>query len=450
MEKVNAKKIALFLMIVGLAVAMVACQGAVGKAGTDGTVGPQGPQGPPGDPGDPGDLGTGAFRAWQTPVLVFINDSKNADDMIAPGGMKTVDLSEYHRGGLGPFSYKVTEATADTEQLILKETLSDDGDMLTVKLTVTAAVPEEVDEQYEPADFVITVTDAGGSEVPLPVIASRNRTPTRDDASTAPVAIKVGMSGESTTDKDDAIVDGYTTPTNTKVACKTFDNCTYTMDANDFNDDDYGPVADNTLDTLSALSYSATSRDTGKASVSVDGGKLVVMGHAATRKRDAAGVCMPSAADDDAPVYIGVTATDRGDLPSDKVEQFLSVTVDEPPVSTRTLASTVSELPLGVNGVAVVDRAIVNNLGLFFDDCETADTDLEFYAHSSDSDAVAITGLDGTTTRVIEGTSFAKIDTSALTITANLRGTVTITVAVVDSFGQAETASFTLEVVNPA
>ena len=49
MEKVSAmKKIALFMMIVGLAVAMVACQGAVGKAGDGGATGPTGPTGPPG------------------------------------------------------------------------------------------------------------------------------------------------------------------------------------------------------------------------------------------------------------------------------------------------------------------------------------------------------------------------------------------------------------------
>ena len=44
MEKVSAmKKVALFLMIVGLAVAMVACQGAVGpKAGDQGDQGDQG------------------------------------------------------------------------------------------------------------------------------------------------------------------------------------------------------------------------------------------------------------------------------------------------------------------------------------------------------------------------------------------------------------------------
>ena len=46
MEKVSAmKKVALFLMIVGLTVAMVACQGAVGPKGDDGDDGADGADG---------------------------------------------------------------------------------------------------------------------------------------------------------------------------------------------------------------------------------------------------------------------------------------------------------------------------------------------------------------------------------------------------------------------
>ena len=55
MEKVNAmKKIALFLMVVALAVVFTACQGAVGKAGDEGTAGDSGTQGTPGSPGPQG------------------------------------------------------------------------------------------------------------------------------------------------------------------------------------------------------------------------------------------------------------------------------------------------------------------------------------------------------------------------------------------------------------
>ena len=64
------------MMIVGLAVAMVACQGAVGPAGKDGATGLQGPQGEPGDPGDPG---ISALSASTTsPKTVEVNlDSDN-------------------------------------------------------------------------------------------------------------------------------------------------------------------------------------------------------------------------------------------------------------------------------------------------------------------------------------------------------------------------------------
>ena len=114
MEKVNAmKKIALFMMIVGLAVAMVACQGAVGKAGDGGATGPTGPSGPSGPPGRDGTsplhlIGvTVSATGLNLTAIETVNNGVDADDPneVTVGPPTTVDLATYHSEGQGTITY---------------------------------------------------------------------------------------------------------------------------------------------------------------------------------------------------------------------------------------------------------------------------------------------------------------------------------------------------------
>ena len=93
MEKVNAmKKVALFMMIVGLAVVFTACQGAVGPAGddgTDGTPGDPGAQGPEGAQGPQGPPGFSHLITKESAKPLWINDGVPARGTVPIGTMLT-------------------------------------------------------------------------------------------------------------------------------------------------------------------------------------------------------------------------------------------------------------------------------------------------------------------------------------------------------------------------
>ena len=141
MEKVSAmKKVALFLMIVGLAVALVACEGPVGTPGEKGEKG---------DKGDTGESTTGppGFTALQlkgAAPFVLINDVDGDDEGTVadePGEAQTIDLTTYFRGGTSPYTYSepvrfnLPDTVADeADQADIDPALVDSGPML--KLSV--------------------------------------------------------------------------------------------------------------------------------------------------------------------------------------------------------------------------------------------------------------------------------------------------------------------------
>ena len=122
MEKVNAmKKIALFMMIVGLAVAMVACQGPVG------TPGDTGEKGEKGDKGDTGEIPTTAINAPPTLAegkvlgtqhLALANRSQVPDD---PGVkiVSKIPISTYFEDpeGVASLTYSVADLSADDAKI---------------------------------------------------------------------------------------------------------------------------------------------------------------------------------------------------------------------------------------------------------------------------------------------------------------------------------------------
>ena len=121
MEKVSAmKKIALFLMVVALAVVFTACQGAVGKAGDDGTAGDSGTQGTPGAPGAPGPLGFSQLVVRRNDVKpLWVNNGPDArgkstigTSLIGADGVAvplpaSIDPAAFFFGGTDMVSYSL-------------------------------------------------------------------------------------------------------------------------------------------------------------------------------------------------------------------------------------------------------------------------------------------------------------------------------------------------------
>jgi hypothetical protein len=111
------KKVALFMMIVGLAVVFTACQGAVGQAGDDGAAGDDGTAGTPGVPGPQGPPGFSALIAKEDVAPLWVNDAPRAlgknpigTALIGPNGASvtlpaTIDPADFFFGGTDMVTY---------------------------------------------------------------------------------------------------------------------------------------------------------------------------------------------------------------------------------------------------------------------------------------------------------------------------------------------------------
>ena len=173
MEKVNVmKKIALFMMIAGLAVTMVACQGAVG------------PQGPPGDDGDDGSDGPPGSDAISPLVNTKASDTFYINNVVDDGEIvlgtlpAAFDAGTYFRGGRGTLKFKDTsEGTSAIVDIVVTE-----GGM------VSFTAKEQLDvipmSAYEDGDeFKIQATDEDDLSAPeLVITVKRNARPTTQDA----------------------------------------------------------------------------------------------------------------------------------------------------------------------------------------------------------------------------------------------------------------------------
>ena len=202
MEKVNAmKKVALFMMVVGIAVALAACQGAVGPAGDDGETGSEGPQGDPGDTGPQGpqgDPGVNALQqrpylAGQTSFGVSVNDGE-ANGLATIGTPETLQASEYFRGGKEPVTYKKVSAMPPTGTVFTAEVASDGTITLKKKAGVpgvlTGSTSPTRDAAYEMGEtIVIEAKDADGFTAMAKVLIVRNGRPTV--GTTVPTAVIV-------------------------------------------------------------------------------------------------------------------------------------------------------------------------------------------------------------------------------------------------------------------
>jgi hypothetical protein len=392
MEKVSAmKKVALFLMIVGLAVALVACQGAVGPTGDDGATGPQGPQGEPGEPGATGPTGpvgpspiaakTGAG------TVLLINDVTNADESITVGGPETFDVSSEFSGGDSSVTYKAAMSVTDAAATPAPYTISLTGSMLTVTLASTTA-----QEYEEPADGD-TDGDIEGDElndayeitlsatyndvtVTRPLYVLRNQAPRTfgDTGVTGIIRIENVRLGSQEAARDatvphkdwtataDAAIEGNDWPddaANAYIKCSMLNVCTITL-VNAANDAHFQDDGD--------LTYTATADKANVTVASTANGKSIILTGVTTTMAASKANTFASEG-----VTVTVTATDAGGM---YATNYLKVIVDARPVPGADVGPTAFVFP-----AATVGDTITIPLASYATDPEGAD--VTFYLADS-------------------------------------------------------------------
>jgi hypothetical protein len=396
MEKVSAmKKVALFLMIVGLAVAMVACQGAVGPKGDTGDPGKDGVDGVDGTDGQAGNPAFQPLALKAEGPLVVISDTMDADEMTVPGAAVTIDIADYMRGTADRTYSKPANSQTATADQIFEAKL--EGTML----TITPKTPQPTTTPYNVEQFTIMVSDGGESNpIRLVVPARRNRAPTATDDDTATV-------GTQAPDKaPDAVR-----------ACSANDGdgaganeCYVDVEFEDTDSETNAVVASD-----EKLIFTPMSSDTSKVEVvSVDNApganpgdpsnplmaRLVVRGIASTWD-----ATLETPAHD--PVEVVVVATDDGEL---TVRGKAQITVDGAP----TLKSAI---PGGtVSQGATTNTYVIQDVSGFFEDPEGAT--LTFMAESDNTNAAMV-----------------EVSTNMVTVTRNAPGTAEITVTASEPSG---------------
>ena len=197
---IAAKRVVILLMTMALAVAMVACQGAVGQTGDKGPKGDKGDKGDPGTSGPPGEPGTDGINALATlpdPPVVLINDGMEGASAVVGALPTGLSASSYFRGGRMPLTFKAERVD---NEIPVNATNDDDAgteksksfdltvDEMTGAITIeeratpvaatTPAAPD--DTVYNVGDwFEITATDDDGFEADVIVKVLRNRAPTK-------------------------------------------------------------------------------------------------------------------------------------------------------------------------------------------------------------------------------------------------------------------------------
>ena len=426
MEKVNAtKKIALFLMIVGLAVALVACEGPVGTPGEKGEKGEKGDPGTVGTPGAPGQtpFAQGAIFAPKT-----VEANVDADGQAtAPA---PIDLTTEIVGGIAPVKFSVAGPTDDTDSAtvltdsVFTAAISENGTMLLLTLRDDAersALKEVTAVEFARTEvFTVTATDANKADASKRFKVRANQAP-RVNTSEAIPTVVVGTQSVSTKDlKGTKDASGFfpylMMPTDltrfegsnniAQLDCPMFNSCVLVLVGDSYFVDegftaaDEGEMAEG-LDNLTFLPRVDDSKEEG--SVDVAGREAAkqngvsITGRMSSWKST---VGQDGGAHD--PIVIKVSATDLGALSS--MAASFNVLVNEAPKVKKTLAN----LPAKVGTNLEID------LSDFFVDTEV--NTLTYSAGLKSSD-------DGVATAVLkEG------DLDILVITPKYPGPTTITV----------------------
>ena len=258
MEKVSAmKKVALFLMIVGLAVALVACQGAVGPKGDKGDDGVTGTDGTDGTAGEPGKSPLYA-TAGNAPILVYINDGEEAD---APGDAETVTLSKHFSGGIGDVTVGdavVDSGIVEANRIFTVDT--EDGEVtFAIRMDTEEDPPEPAaDNQRLAQNYTVKITDSAGPSLTLTITVRRNQPP-------ATFTVTAFTLGTDETELEDARTGGG-------ISCDSQNMCTLTVTTGTDPDSSLGDE----------LSYTAMTDSDKLEVVSEDGNEIVFRGLATT------------------------------------------------------------------------------------------------------------------------------------------------------------------------
>ena len=448
MEKVSAmKKVALFLMIVGLAVAVVACQGAVG------------PQGPPGEDGTDGTDGTSGMdgvdgispitkASGVTPDPILLNVRSTTDQTISTSTVATVDTTVYFSGGQEPILYEIVEAVTDgTSGDFFTATIDKDSGVLTVKAksggTLDAnndyAMGETVKVKATDANKVTPVAD--GADDPVILTIRANKAPTVVPNQMLPVTIGTQAAADATRDGvDDADGEALTGADIPNPICAMFASCVFTINTGTgamivptamftLLDVEDGTAAsevtvftDNDVrgSTLSVVEYDAK-----YVTASATGTTFTIGGVKSTFIADTDGTVGPEA---HTATVVRLRATDANEL---WVEFNVNVSVDGAPTLSTTHQFNAA-YSIKTNQAMT---SIIPNVARFFTDVEsTVSAAFPTYKVTSSNRAVAEVGME-------------PVDSDGdLVLGSYAEGTTTITITATDARGQSVSDSFVLNV----
>ena len=446
MEKVNAvKKIALFMVIVGLAVAMVACQGPVG---TPGDKGDKGDTGDTGDTGGTGPQGTSQIVKTEKPSeLILLN--QRADTTLG-AGVATADVTGYFRGGKKPITYEIVELKLTEDgfeesihatDAIFKATLDKDTGILTVaakdrgadvvaakRATGETVMIKAIDVDKIAADPVMLTIKANSAPMPG-----------------AAFVVKVGVQNAK-----DALRDGLNNTTGAALlaaaqpnpVCATFAACVFTIalpareeatvNATYISMEEGGtagqPVTIISDDDVKGTTFSVEEYDTAFVMASASDAKITISGVKSTWVADTDTSNEQPDEPGHKPTTVRIKATDANGL---MVETNMMVSVDEPPTLSKTFT---------LQGAYTVTPPktdeLIGGLDRFFDDKED-DPDI----------AAALTFKVASSNRAVAEIPANGIITGAdLTLMGYSQGTSTITLTATDSRGQSVSTNFTVTV----
>lgn len=426
-----AKQLAMLITVVALAVVTMACQGAVGpqgEQGPKGDKGDKGEQGPAGQTGQPGEAGTGAFELKSAEVhMVLFNVQEEAGKRSIEGA-KTVDVSDFFRGGSG-VTYKFSPEKLDDFTLAIS------GSTLTITPTKTGSeLPAPADTTATDGPFsetiksdsatdartqalTVTATDGDGVERAKTVNVRYNRAPRLDGTNqtfptgdTGFATISIGTQTDvimSVTAADDPTLIatprawGGTAETRL-VLCKTYNECDISLDVGNYYDDDDDNADDSVQGTRT---YRAVSSDGSVSVTSIKGGlRLTVHGVPAKN----ASVTIDE-----------ITATDANGL-TFKDSRTITVMVDP-----RPSVPSVEYSLEAARGSTTSDGSFLPDLNAFFENKDGAGADqaLTFnLAKDVTSTLVTVTIADGASAANVTVSSVASRGNYQFTVRAREAG----------------------------
>ena len=413
------KKIALFLILVGLAVTMVACQGAVGPQGDDGPKGDKGDTGATGDTGPQGPQGPPGTDAFEPLALkadgpkVFINDDEDGN----PGAKAMIDLAGFVHGSAKRMYGKPTTDKSDKEYVF-------DASLDASELTITPRKEGSDntatgDKLYDIETFTVKVSDGGESKpVDLKIPARRNRAP-------ADATAVLGTVGNQVPEKPAENTPACSGGTGIMNEC--YVDITFT-DPDSGNDEKLSFTADSD-DEMKVMVVSVDNAPTSeKDSTPLPlEARVVVKGLDSTWNADKDG----GAGHD--PVKVTVMATDQGDAMAKGV---VNITVDGAPEAVGTIPSRTIK-------VSATAQTLIQDVKTFFKNPEGTGESLSYEAKAAEASVLSsVGGADGIGGAV----------TNILGVMTNAPGTTTVTITATESSGgepmQSATQTFTVTVTD--